>query len=116
MFVVPASGAPVPLDEASPLEVHAGDAITLQAQFTAGSAEAYQSAVAGQSATVTEILRVSWFATGGSLSEPVTGQAKPNTIWRANTHIPPSGEIDLYAVGRDERGGTDYLHRRLILR
>ena len=29
-------------------------------------------------------------------------------------HLPPSGTaIDLWIVGRDERGGTDYLHRTL---
>src|ERR1700687_5032566 len=70
---VPAMGDPIPLDEASPLEVHAGQEITLRAFFSSDSAEMYQPVGAGQSGTLTEILRVSWFTTGGSLSEAHTG-------------------------------------------
>ncbi len=117
VFVVPATGSPVALDEASPLEVHAGDRITLRAQFSDDSAETYPIVLPGQASTVTELLRASWFATGGSLSEAVTGELKPDTIWRADKHLPATGAvIDLYVVGRDERGGTDFLHRALVLR
>jgi len=116
IFLVPSSGAPTPLDEATPLEVHAGDALTLEAEFSADSAETYAGAP-GQPATLTEILSASWFATGGSFSEAVTGLPKPDTVWSANQDLPPVGStIDLWVVGRDNRGGTDWLHRTLVLR
>lgn len=111
-----ATSAPVPLDEATPLEVHAGDEITLEAHFAPGSAETYAGAP-GQPTALTEVLSVAWFASGGSLSEPVTSLAKPTTVWRADQDLPAIGAtIDLWIVGRDERGGTDWLHRTLVLR
>jgi hypothetical protein len=62
-------------------------------------------------------LRVSWFATSGSFSESVTGEAKPDTVWHLDTHLPaPGATIDVYIVGREERGGTDFAHRAFILR
>ena len=115
VFVVPSTGNPVPVDEGTPLVVHAGDAITLQAQFSATSAETYVGAP-GQPAVLTEILSASWFATGGSFSEAVTGLPLPNTVWSANQDLPAAGStIDLWVVGRDNRGGTDFLHRTLLL-
>jgi hypothetical protein len=115
--VVPASGAPVSLDEATPLEVHSGGKVTLRAIFAAGSAETYQVVEPGQSKAVTELLNVSWYATAGSWSEQITGQAKPDTVWTADIHLPPAGSrIDVWIVGRDERGGTDFLHRAFVLR
>jgi hypothetical protein len=117
VLIVPPTGVPIPLDEASPVEVRAGQAITLRAPFSPDSAEIYQAVGAGQSGTLREILRVSWFATGGSFSEANTGEAKPDTIWRADQFLPPTGAtIDLYVVGREERGGTDFLHRSFVLR
>lgn len=117
VLTVPAVGPPAPLEEASPLEMHAGDEVTLRAVLSDDSAETYALAVAGQSSTATEIVSVSWFATGGSLSESVTGQPKPDTVWRADKHLPPAGTvIDLYVVAHDERGGTDYLHRSVLLK
>ena len=111
-----ASGASVPIDEATPLEVHAGEELTLQARFAPGSDETYAGAP-GQPAALTEVLSVAWFASGGSLSEAVTGLDKPDTVWRADEDLPaPGGTIDLWIVGRDERGGTDWLHRTLVLR
>jgi hypothetical protein len=117
VFVVPASGSPMALDEAAPLEVHANDQITMRATFSDDSAEMYQVVVSGHTETVTELLRVSWFSTGGSWTEPITGQDRPDTVWRADTNVPPVGStIDIYVVGRDERGGTDFLHRSLVLK
>jgi hypothetical protein len=101
----------------APIEVRAGDHVTLSAPFAPGSAEEYPLAAGGQSGTVTEILRVSWFATGGSFSEDVTGGTKLDTDWRADKHLPPTGgTVDLWAVGRDERGGVDWVHRTLVVR
>jgi len=114
VLVIPAQGDPIPLDEATPFAVHAGDRITMRATFSEDSAESYTLMVPGNTQTVTELLRVSWFATAGSWTEEVTGLAKPNTVWRADVHFPPAGTtIDVYVVGRDERGGVDFLHRVL---
>jgi hypothetical protein len=115
----------VPLDEASPLVVHAGAQITLRATFVPGSAETYD-VYDGDPATTpprtfTETLSASWFATAGNLAAATTGADVPDQIVHFDEtaggpalHLPPSGTpIDLWVVGRDERGGTDYLHRRL---
>jgi hypothetical protein len=118
VFVVTAAGlTPLPPDDAAPFEVQAGEQVTLRATFADGSDEAYEIVVPGQTRPATELLRVSWFATGGSLSEPVTGQARPDTVWRGDERLPtPGTPIDLYVVARDERGGADFMHRRLLLR
>src|SRR5262249_19011087 len=91
VLVIPATGDPIPLDEASPLEVHAGDRVKMRATFSDDSAETYALMLPGAMQTVTEVLRVSWYATGGSWSEGVTGAAKPDTVWRGDKHLPPSG-------------------------
>jgi hypothetical protein len=111
MGLPPDAGAAdvVALDAAQPLVVHAGDALTLRATFAAGSAERYT--VNGGS--VTEVLTIAWFATAGSFSNPITG-ASSNTVLMLDKHLPaPGTTIDVWIVGRDERGGTDYLHRTL---
>lgn len=111
--VVAADGTTAPLDEATPLAVSSGQAITVRATFTPESVETYT----GQGKMLTEQLRVSWFATGGTFSEPVTGIPKPDTVWTAVDPLPTSGSIiDVWVVGRDERGGTDFVHRVFQLR
>jgi hypothetical protein len=111
--IVAADGSTTPLDEAAPLLVSSGQAITVRATFTPDSVETYT----GQGRTLAEQLRVSWFATGGTFSEPVTGIDKPNTVWKAVDPLPASGStIDVWVVGRDERGGTDFVHRAFQLR
>jgi hypothetical protein len=113
--VVSAAGAATSLS--SPLEVHAGDKVTLRAIFAPGSAETYQVVEPGQTKTVTELLNASWYATAGSWSEQITGEARPDTVWTADIHLPSAGSlIDVWVVGRDERGGSDFLHRVFVLR
>jgi hypothetical protein len=117
VFVLDAGGTLTPLEETSPRDVPRGQALTLRSTFTADSAETYTITGQGSPRTVTEILRVSWFATGGSFSEDTTGGDKPDTVFKADQHLPPAGStIDVWIVGRDERGGGGFLHRRLILR
>jgi hypothetical protein len=114
---VSASGVASSLGESAPLEVHSGDKVTLRAIFAPGSAETYQVVEPGQTKTVTELLNASWYATAGSWSEQVTGEAKPDTVWTADIHLPAAGSrIDVWVVGRDERGGSDFLHRAFVLR
>jgi hypothetical protein len=62
-------------------------------------------------------LNATWYATAGSWSELITGEAKPDTVWTVDIHVPPPGSvIDVWVVGRDERGGSDFLHRAFVLR
>jgi hypothetical protein len=110
-------GAETPLDEATAVEVHALDKVTLHATLSADSVETYTSNVPGQPPTQTELPRMSWYATAGTFSEDSTGLDKPNTDWTLNGHVPAVGtQMDLWVVVRDGRGGTDWAHRTFVLR
>jgi hypothetical protein len=106
-------------------------AITLQADFSADSAETF---LVWNVVTLTldmqrESLRVSWFATGGSFEHDVTGHAggavaadggaDAATSGAAEADVPTStqnvwhapetpGPVYLWAVLRDNRGGVDF--------
>lgn len=108
------------LDPAIPRVVHSGDQLTLRAMFATGAAETYQiqdprgDAGTIMPRTVTETLSLSWFATAGSLSDGTSGAGFPDQILKLDQHLPASGTaVELWVVGRDERGGMDYLHRTL---
>ncbi|HXU70371.1 MAG TPA: hypothetical protein VN947_13635 [Polyangia bacterium] len=108
-----------PLDPTTPAPVHANDEIDLRALLTGDSQETYQ-VYDGNPATtmprsVTETVKVSWFATAGHFTNDVTGVDKPDTALVLDKHLPASGStIDLWAVARDERGGSDVIHRTLL--
>jgi hypothetical protein len=109
------AGEMVDLSMSPPL-VHANDAITLRATVTSDSAETYQvldlQAIALRS--VTETMRISWFATAGTFDNDVTGPASPNTTLTLDKHLPPAnGNIDIWVVVHDDRGGSDVTHRTL---
>lgn len=105
------------LDEATPLEVHAGDQLILRAHFADGSVERYSVDNGdGTMRPVDETLNVTWFSTAGHFSVGSDGPDADTTL-ALDRHLPAAGAtIDLWAVGRDERGGLDVLHRSLILR
>jgi len=112
------TGAPdQPFDEETPIASSAGQEVTLRAAFAAGSAETYDVVIPGSpTRTVTETLSISWFATGGSFTEDVTSPGEPDTKLRLDERVPPPGStMDLWIVGRDERGGADFLHRTLVV-
>ncbi len=109
------------LDDAMPLEVHAGDQVPLRALVTPESSEPYLVYDGDPRTTpprmVTETIRISWFSTAGSFSNDVTGVPKPDTTLTLDKHLPPSGSaVDLWVVARDDRGGADALHRTLVFR
>jgi hypothetical protein len=93
--------------------ISANQPVTLQADFTADSAETF---LVWNVVTLTldmqrESLRVSWFATGGSFDHDVTGRSQADTesftqnVW----HAPETpGPVYLWAVLRDDRGGIDF--------
>jgi hypothetical protein len=113
-----ATGEPTePLVEGTPVALAAGQEVTVRAAFADGDAESYDVVIPGATTrTVTESLSLSWFATGGSFSEDVTSPDKPDTRLRLDERVPASGTtIDLWVVGRDERGGADFLHRTLVV-
>jgi hypothetical protein len=102
-----------PLDPNAPITLRAGQSITLQAPFSDDSVETYYVLDPDNPdvpKTQREQLRVSWYATAGSFSEDVTGQARPNTDFRLDTRLPSGDTIDVWAVGIDERGGSDWAH------
>jgi hypothetical protein len=106
-------GARVALDPASPTPVAAGEALSLGVTFAPGSAQDYTRI---DGAAVTEILTTSWFCTAGTLSFEKTSAQQPQTVLKLDQRLPPGGSaIDLWAVARDERGGTDFAHRVLLL-
>jgi hypothetical protein len=113
LFSVDAAGVMSPLDAAAPTPVPSGGALTLTVTFAPGSAQTYTAADGTQT---TETLTTSWFCTAGDLSFEKTSVTQPQTVLHLDQRLPASGaQIDLYAVARDERGGTDFAHRTLLL-
>jgi hypothetical protein len=107
------SGTTTPLDPQTPTPVAAGQSLSLSATLAPGSAESY---VRADGTNVTEVVTTSWFCTAGELSFEKTSEAQPQTVLSLNKRLPPTGgAVDLWAVARDDRGGTDYTHRVLLL-
>jgi hypothetical protein len=115
--IVAGDGGAMPIDEAVPLVVHSGERIPLSVIYAPGSAQMYTVVIAGApTRTATEILTTSWFSTAGELSVGKTSDMQPITVLQLDRRLPASAaRIDLYAVGRDDRGGTDVVHRVLEL-
>lgn len=110
---VDAAGAMSPLDPTTPTPVEAGGVLSLTVTFVPGSAQSY---TAADGTVTTETLTTSWFCTAGNLSFEKTSATQPVTVLHLDQHLPSAGaQIDLYAVARDERGGTDFAHRTLLL-
>lgn len=111
--VVDATGGLTPIDPVTPLGVHAGDSLTLEAVPTPGSAQAY---TGPDNMPATEVLTISWFTTAGTLSVAKTSDTQPTTVLNLTENLPETGgNIDLFAVVHDGRGGVGYTHRVLEL-
>ena len=112
LLVVDAAGVATPLEEAAPPTVHAGDRLTLQVAVADGSVETYSPPLGG--APVPEMLRTSWFSTAGKFSNERSEGPQASTVLELDALLPqPGNPIDLFAVIRDDRGGTDYVQRAL---
>jgi hypothetical protein len=112
LVLVAADGSTTPIDVANPPRVRAGDQLTLQAAVGDGSVESYPAALGG--ATATERLLTSWFSTAGRFSKERSDGAQPTTVLELVGAVPAAGNpIDVFAVIRDDRGGTDYVQRQL---
>jgi hypothetical protein len=97
----------------SPLQVNRGAHVTLTASWPAGSAETFPvyDATTFTLNSVRESLRLSWFASGGAFSADVTGRSGTDmATTTSNEWIAPSsaGIVHLWAVLRDDRGGTNF--------
>jgi hypothetical protein len=113
LLSVDADGGMSPLDPASPTVVQTGGTLSLTVTLAPGSAQTY---LAADGTATTETLTTSWFCTAGDLSVEKTSATQPVTVLRLDQRLPAAGAlIDLYAVARDERGGTDFAHRTLLL-
>ena len=101
-------GAAVPLDQ-----IPAGASVALTTGWGAGDAESYVMFDPDTSAIVDrrEALRVSWFVTGGTLTDEVTGRAEDDpAVTTSTTWLAPAapGVVHLWLVLRDSRGGGDF--------
>ena len=113
VFSVDAAGAMSALDATAPTPVQSGGTLSLTVTFAPDSAQTY---TAADGTVTTEALTTSWFCTAGDLSFEKTSTTQPVTVLHLDQRLPSAGtQIDLYAVARDERGGTDFAHRTLLL-
>jgi hypothetical protein len=63
---------------------------------------------------VVEMLQTSWFSTAGKFSHERSQGPDATTVLELDALLPaPGNAIDLFAVIRDDRGGTDYVHRTM---
>ena len=107
-------GAPAPLDESAPPSVKVNDHLTLRAGFSLDSAEKYQAPdIGGGTREATETLNVTWFATAGHFSSGSNGPDIDTTLALDKNPPAAGATIDIWVIGRDERGGLDFIHRSL---
>jgi hypothetical protein len=112
LLLVDGAGVATPVDAAVPPTVQAGDRLTLQVAVADASVQTYPPPLGG--APVAEVLRTSWFSSAGTFTEERSEGPAATTVLELDVLLPPAGNaIDLFAVIRDDRGGTDYVHRTL---
>jgi hypothetical protein len=104
--------------DGTPPELHKGDIVDLRALLTADAQESYLTfsgdPTKGTFTTThnTETVTVDWLVTAGELDHDQTGVEKPTVTWTLDKYLPaPGTPVDLWLVARDERGGSDIMHR-----
>ncbi len=110
-------------DPAAPTPVAAGSEPTLRLQLTPDSFEVYPQITGTPPNTTfvmtTEQPRFFWYADAGIFTEDTTGGDKPDTQLKLddNKHHPPRAgdRINVIVVVHDERGGTAFTHRYLVV-
>jgi hypothetical protein len=113
----------VSADPVTPTPVAVGTEPTLRLTLTADSFEVYpQLGGTPPNTTITmttEEPRFFWYADAGIFSEDTTGAAQPDTQLKLDDpqhHPARAGDrINLVVVVRDDRGGTTFTHRYLIV-
>jgi len=119
----PMSVVELSADPMSPTPVAAGSEPTLRLTLTPDSFEVYpQLGGTPPNTTITmttEAPRFFWYADAGLFSEDTTGAAQPDTQLKLDDdkhHPPRAGDrINVIVVVRDERGGTAFTHRYLLV-
>ena len=123
--VVNPDGDSSPLSESpdAPSALRAGDKVTLRASWAECSADAtctgsesypYLDPIARQLITRREAIRVSWFASAGSFAHDRSGrteaEAEAGSSYSDNDWTAPdeAGEVRVWVVLRDDRGGVGY--------
>jgi hypothetical protein len=99
--------------------VQADRDVALTASWPAESVESflYYDALTQQLVTRREAMRVSWFATGGSLAVDASAVGEDDTATTVSTtwHTPAAGEAWLWIVLRDSRGGIAWQPLRVTV-
>jgi len=121
---------PLPDDTQPPLELPRGGKLRFRPTAAPGSAETYTTIYVDPTnmsndttKQVTELISFNWYSSAGSFNDPVTGQDEPDTVLDTRKYTksidPDGGErdgiVDLWVIGQDERGGSDWIHRRVHL-
>ncbi len=110
-----------PLQE--PVTVAPGEVVRIDPVLSSDSLEPYQeldATLKGHDVFAVQRIEepvVSWFVTAGDLADPVTTASTTKTLdnrYTAPDVVPASGQISLWIVVRDQRGGTDW--RQLSMR
>lgn len=95
--------------------VTAGESVSLRVRWDAASREKYVYLPPDGAALVNrvEAIGVSWFSSGGSFADAVTGRAEEDAgNDTTNSFVaPPSGPLTMWIVLRDSRGGSVFLTR-----
>ncbi len=108
-------------DKTNPTPVQAGTEPVLRLLLTADSYETFPELTGTPPntmiTTVTEEPRFLWYASAGELTQDTTGMAEPDTKLRLDhDRMPSVGQlIDLWVVVHDDRSGTAFTERWLVV-
>ena len=119
----PMSVTELSADPAAPTPVAVGSEPTLRLQLTPESFEVYPQLTGTPPNTTimmtTEQPRFFWYADAGIFTNDTTGMDQPDTQLKLDDdkhHPPRAGDrINVIVVVRDERGGTAFTHRYLLV-
>ena len=111
----------LPDDAMPPIELPRGGKLRFRATDAPGSGEAYTTFTGDprnlMTINVTELVRFFWYTSAGKVNNEITGEARPDTVLDTtafmDTLATRDGMVDVWLVAREERGGTDFIHRRI---
>ena len=118
---------PLPLEPAPPLVLPRGGKLRFRGSAQPGAAETYTTFTGDitdpssiTTKQTTELVRFFWYTSEGKVNNSVTGEARPDTVLDTSKYDESiarrDGVVDLWLVAHDERGGSDFLHRRIQTR
>ncbi len=115
---------PLPDDSMPALQLARGGKLRFRAAAAPGSAETYTTFVGDprqlMTTQATELVRFFWYTSAGKVNNQVTGEERPDTVLDTTEFMSSldgrEGALDVWVVAREERGGNDFLHRRIQIR